>query len=82
MRKQSWTGAVFALAMLAGCGKEALIKENEALKAQLAEKEKQLFQTQFSLDKCNKDTEYLKNEITKIQHLPKNERSMRDVDLK
>ncbi len=82
MRRQSWIGAAFALAMLAGCGKEALIKENDSLKAQIAEKEKLLFQTQFSLDKCNKDNEYLKSEITKIQHLPKNERSMRDVDLK
>lgn len=82
MHKRSWLISAFALATFTGCGKEALIKENEALKAQIVEKDKMIFQTQFSLDKCNKDNEYLKNEITKIQHLPKNERSMRDVDLK
>lgn len=79
---QTFFRASFILILLTGCGKEALIKENEALKAELVEKEKTLFQTQFALDKCNNDNKYLKDEILKIQRLPKNERSMRDVQLK
>ncbi len=82
MNFRVWIATAAAVALLQGCGKEELIKENEALKAQLADKDKQLFQTQFDLDKCKSDNKYLKDEIAKIQRLPKNERSMRDVDLK
>ncbi|MCW5830116.1 MAG: hypothetical protein KIT79_12475 [Deltaproteobacteria bacterium] len=82
LKRLGFTVTALSIGLLPACGKEELIKENESLKAQLTEKEKELFQAQFSLDKCNSDKKYLQDEIRKIQRLPKNERQMRDVDLK